>query len=86
MPLSRLLRPARLALATGLLALPLAALAEWRDIPYADVAKMPLMLQKVDPASPAAQHPANGDSAGSDSLSRAAPSAASVASAPTAVD
>ena len=50
MSLSRLLRPARLVLATGLLALPLAALAEWRDIPYADVAKMPLMLQKVDPA------------------------------------
>jgi hypothetical protein len=49
MPLSRLLRPARLALALALLALPLAALADWRDIPYADVAKMPLMLGKVDP-------------------------------------
>jgi hypothetical protein len=46
--------PGRLLLATALLALPLAALplparAEWRDIPYADVAKMPLMLGKVDP-------------------------------------
>ena len=49
MSLFRLLRPARLALATALLALPLAALADWRDIPYEDVAKMPLMLQKVDP-------------------------------------
>jgi hypothetical protein len=38
-----------LALAAALLALPLAALAEWRDIPYADVAKMPLLLEKVDP-------------------------------------
>jgi len=49
MSLFRLLRPARLSLATALLALPLAAMAEWRDIPYADVAKMPLMLGKVDP-------------------------------------
>lgn len=50
MPLSRLLNACgRFALATVLLALPLAALAEWRDIPYEDVAKMPLMLQKVDP-------------------------------------
>jgi hypothetical protein len=50
-------RPLRLALAglsSALLALPLALLpatarAEWRDIPYADVAKMPLMLDKLDP-------------------------------------
>jgi hypothetical protein len=49
MSLSRPLRLARLALATFLLLLPLAALADWRDIPYQDVAKMPLMLQKVDP-------------------------------------
>jgi hypothetical protein len=49
MPPFRLLRPARLALATALLVLPLAALADWRDIPYKDVAKMPLMLGKVDP-------------------------------------
>lgn len=40
---------ARLAFALALLALPLSALAQWRDIPYADVAKMPLMLAKVDP-------------------------------------
>ncbi len=40
----------RLALA-GLLSLCLAApsAAEWRDIPYADMAKMPLTLKKVDP-------------------------------------
>jgi hypothetical protein len=49
MPLSRPLRLARLALAPALLLLPLAAMADWRDIPYQDVAKMPLMLQKVDP-------------------------------------
>ena len=49
MSLSRPLRPAFLLLAGSLLALPLAALAEWRDIPYKDVAKMPLMLAKVDP-------------------------------------
>jgi hypothetical protein len=49
MPLSRLPRPARVLFATALLSLPLAALAEWRDIPYADVVKMPLMLEKVDP-------------------------------------
>ena len=41
------------ALARPLLALALlfpasAALAEWREIPYADVAKMPLLLAKVD--------------------------------------
>ena len=50
---SRLLHPARLLLATtlfALAALPSAALAEWRDIPYADVVKMPLMLDKVDPS------------------------------------
>jgi hypothetical protein len=41
--------PARAAFALALLVLPLAAFAEWRDIPYADVAKMPLMLAKVDP-------------------------------------
>jgi hypothetical protein len=41
--------PGRLLLATSLLALPLTALADWRDIPYRDVAKMPLMLGKVDP-------------------------------------
>ena len=46
---TRLPRPARLCLATALLALPLAALADWRDIPYAEVAKMPLLLAKVDP-------------------------------------
>ena len=52
MTLSRLLRPARLLLATTLFALailPAAAMAQWRDIPYADVVKMPLMLDKVDP-------------------------------------
>jgi len=49
MPLSRLLPPARLSLAIALLALPLSAWAEWRDIPYGEVAKMPLMLGKVDP-------------------------------------
>jgi hypothetical protein len=49
MPPSRLPRSARLVLALALLAAPLAALAEWRDIPYADVAKLPLMLEKVDP-------------------------------------
>jgi hypothetical protein len=38
-----------LTLATALLVLPLAAWADWRDIPYKDVAKMPLMLGKVDP-------------------------------------
>jgi hypothetical protein len=48
------LRLALTGLAATLLALPLAlipgtARAEWRDIPYADVAKMPLMLDKVDP-------------------------------------
>jgi len=49
MPLPRPLHPARQILALALLALPLAAWAEWRDIPYGDVAKMPLMLGKVDP-------------------------------------
>ena len=49
MSLPRLRHPARLLLAAALLSLPLAALAEWRDIPYKDVAKMPLMLTKVDP-------------------------------------
>ena len=49
MSLARFPRLARLGLAAALLALPLAAFAEWRDIPYADVAKMPLMLDKVDP-------------------------------------
>jgi hypothetical protein len=49
MSVFRLLRPAHLVLATALLVLPLAALADWRDIPYKDVAKMPLMLGKVDP-------------------------------------
>ena len=39
----------RFLLAAALAALPLAASAEWRDIPYGDVAKMPLMLGKVDP-------------------------------------
>ena len=48
MTLPRLLQP-RLALAFALLCLPLAALAEWRDIPYADVARMPLTLDRVDP-------------------------------------
>lgn len=42
-------RPARLGLAALLCSLPLAAFAEWRDIPYADVVKMPLVLEKVDP-------------------------------------
>ena len=50
-------RPLHLALASlavTLLALPLAllpgtALAEWRDIPYAEVAKMPLKLDQLDP-------------------------------------
>ena len=42
-------RLARLGLAALLACLPLSAFAEWRDIPYADVVKMPLMLQKVDP-------------------------------------
>ena len=45
----RTARLARLGLTALLLSLPLAAFAEWRDIPYADVVKMPLMLQKVDP-------------------------------------
>jgi len=49
MPLPRLPRLSRLALVAFLLALPFAALAQWRDIPYADVAKMPLLLEKVDP-------------------------------------
>src|SRR6476659_9100694 len=49
MSLFRPLRLARLALAPALLLLPLAAMADWRDIPYEDVAKMPLMLQKVAP-------------------------------------
>jgi len=49
MPLSRTLRRPRILLAAALLALPLAALAEWRDIPYADIIKMPLVLEKVDP-------------------------------------
>jgi hypothetical protein len=41
--------PARLGLLAALLALPLSAFAEWRDIPYADVAKIPLMLPRIDP-------------------------------------
>jgi hypothetical protein len=41
---TRLALPALLAL---FLSMP--ALAEWRDIPYADVAKMPLGLKKADP-------------------------------------
>jgi hypothetical protein len=59
MPLSRpshpTARPARLPLhALPLLALlawlaPAAAQATWRDIPYADVAKLPLGLSEVDP-------------------------------------
>jgi len=48
-PLTRLLPLARLVLTAALFGLPMAALAEWRDIPYSDVAKMPLMLGKVDP-------------------------------------
>ena len=43
------LRLAFLGLAAALLALPATVRAEWRDIPYAEVAKMPLMLAKVDP-------------------------------------
>jgi hypothetical protein len=40
----------RLGLAAALFLLPAAAaLAEWRDIPYAQVIKMPLLLEKVDP-------------------------------------
>ena len=52
MPQSRPLRPTPAFLAAALLALaalPLSALAEWRDIPYADVAKMPLKLTTLDP-------------------------------------
>jgi hypothetical protein len=54
MSLPRPPRPLRLLFAAALLALPLAALplkamAEWRDISYADVIKMPLLLEKVDP-------------------------------------
>jgi hypothetical protein len=39
---------ARTALAAGLLLASSAASAEWREIPYSDVAKMPLLLAKVD--------------------------------------
>jgi hypothetical protein len=46
---ARLPRLALPALAATLLALPLAAFAEWRDIPYAEVAKMPLKLGTLDP-------------------------------------
>jgi hypothetical protein len=49
MSLPRRSRLAPFGLAAALFSLPLAALAEWRDIPYADVVKMPLMLEKVDP-------------------------------------
>jgi hypothetical protein len=42
-------RPARLALLAALLALPAAAFAQWRDIPYAEVARMPLKLATLDP-------------------------------------
>ena len=31
------------------LVLPAAARAEWRELPYADLAKMPLLLKRVDP-------------------------------------
>ena len=48
MPLARPRLPLP-ALLAGLLALPAAARAEWRDIPYADVVKMPLLLEKMDP-------------------------------------
>jgi len=48
MSLSCLLRP-RLLLVLALLVLPAAALAEWRDIPYAEVARMPLKLSTLDP-------------------------------------
>ena len=49
MSLSRLLRPVLPFAAAALALLPLAAFAEWRDIPYADVAKMPLKLSTLDP-------------------------------------
>ena len=49
MPLARLSRPARFGLAAALLSLPLAAFAEWRDIPYGEAIKLPLLLEKVDP-------------------------------------
>jgi hypothetical protein len=38
---------ALLALLLAVTALP--AFAEWREVPYADVAKMPLGLKKADP-------------------------------------
>ncbi len=47
MPFSKLTRIFPVALLALALASP--ALAEWRDIPYADMAKMPLTLNKVDP-------------------------------------
>ncbi|MEO8160229.1 MAG: DUF2987 domain-containing protein [Arenimonas sp.] len=42
-------RSAAGALLAALVLAPTPAQAEWRDIPYADVAKMPLTLAKVDP-------------------------------------
>jgi hypothetical protein len=48
MPTSQSLSFAAL-LATLLLASPAARAEEWREIPYADLAKMPLALAKVDP-------------------------------------
>jgi hypothetical protein len=47
--LNRPSRAAALLAACLGLAASLPALAEWRDIPYAEVAKMPLTLAKVDP-------------------------------------
>jgi hypothetical protein len=41
--------PLRLLLAALLVLAALPARAEWREVPYADVAKMPLGLQKADP-------------------------------------
>ena len=41
--------PFRALLALLLAALALPALADWREVPYADVAKMPLGLKKADP-------------------------------------
>jgi hypothetical protein len=41
--------PFRALLALLLAAVALPAFAEWREVPYADVAKMPLALKKADP-------------------------------------
>lgn len=43
------LAPLRPLLLLALLAMPAVVLAEWRDIPYAEVAKMPMKLAKIDP-------------------------------------